>query len=178
MGKTYGQYNMLWNDTSNFANQFGSGGNAVNASGGGRIVLVSNSLTLNGRIDANGLPPEEDLTSPTDVCNFYLLLFSDGGSGGYIYIGYLGANPQNYSNSSALLINSPILAQGGKGKGKQGSSGSGGRIVFDIDPNVLDPLPLMSVSGGVQTQSQGKLKYFLRNLACQSGASGTIYSIN
>jgi len=41
------------------------------------------------------------------------------------------------------------MAQGGKGKGKQGSSGSGGRIVFDIDPQVLDPTSLMSASGGV-----------------------------
>jgi hypothetical protein len=42
--------------------QVGSGGGTSQSTGGGRIVLISNAIDIQGRVDANGLPVDQELS--------------------------------------------------------------------------------------------------------------------
>jgi hypothetical protein len=86
-------------------------------SGGGRMVIISDSIIFNGAsVQANAKPYADSYNK-----NYYLV----GGSGGYIYI-----QTTNNLNENKLGSNVTIEAMGGIGtNGNYG--GSGGVIVFD-----------------------------------------------
>jgi hypothetical protein len=86
----------------------GSGSGGPGGAGGGVIRLnVSNRLTIDGRVSANGLP------GPNDN--------SGGGAGGSIYI-----------TAGRLEGKGQILADGGNGEWIDGGGGAGGRIALHI----------------------------------------------
>lgn len=83
--------------------------------GGGRIVLLSDSIIFDGigaALQANGLPLTSSEAAP------YLV----GGSGGYIYV-----NTTNRKNTNQVEVSVKIEAIGGYGL----NGGSGGVVVFE-----------------------------------------------
>jgi hypothetical protein len=119
---TYGNYSSVPNilNITQIGFQIGSMGNSFSneSSGGGRIVIIADSLTINGtgaQIQANAKPYLNSTSASTLA----------GGSGGYIYIQTFNKFAPNFVNS-----NSSVETKGGFGTGS-GFGGSGGVIVFD-----------------------------------------------
>ena len=123
---TYGNFDQIPDNSTTHINQMGSGGGDDAFRGGGVVVINTTQATINGKIEANGIPTANKIGSSYNA-----------GSGGYIYIKwyYLTCN-----------ITGTLSAEGGLGSDdKQSNSGSGGRIVLD---NVIISSDKYSVSGG------------------------------
>lgn len=121
--RTYGEFDMVPNFSATHVtySQIGSMGKNgdVETAGGGRIVVVADSVTLKGsgnKMEANGAP-FQNFVRTTD--------YLQGGSGGYIYVNTTNRYQANSYDSEAM-----ISAKGGYGMGGA-YSGSGGVIVLD-----------------------------------------------
>lgn len=80
----------------------------------------------------------------TNVCfNFILKKYIDGGTGGYIYLGYLR------NDTTGFDVTSRFNVAGGKGINKYG--GSGGRIVLNFTVSDLLTIDQLQVGGGTST---------------------------
>ena len=123
---TYGTFNQIPDGTTNNIAQMGSGGNDDTLRGGGVVIINARQATINGKIEANGIPTANKIGQTYNA-----------GSGGYIYIKW---------TDKPCTITGNLYAEGGLGSDDQSSnSGSGGRIVLD---NVIISSDKYSVSGG------------------------------
>ena len=126
----------------------------VETAGGGRIVLIADSVTFKGagdKLSANARPYQ----------NFVRKAYSlEGGSGGYIYV-----KTENHGKNNTLDEESQISAQGGLGIGNH-TGGSGGVIV--LDDNFKISANKVFANGGKADRDEFKD-------GCNNGGSGTIY---
>ena len=142
-------------DLTVYTEEIGSIGrpNDVETAGGGRIVVISDSITFTGagaKIQANARP-YSDFTARR-----YSL---SGGSGGYIYVKTANANKQNSLSSTAT-----VEAMGGYAIGDY-TGGSGGVVIFD--GGFFVPVDRVMVNGGVSERKE--------ETGCANGAAGTVY---
>ena len=156
----FGNYNMMPNphNLDHFLNQMGSMGRANDAetAGGGRIVLLADSLSVTGwglSLQSNALPSEAEARASE-----YEMV---GGSGGYIYV-----KTMNELQENDLSQGFRIEARGGYGTGKN-FGGSGGVIVFDggfeLRPEQV------STAGGLAMKTE------INHDGCGNGAAGTLF---
>ena len=127
----------------------------VETAGGGRIVLVADSVIFRGqgkKLDADARPYEGFTAASYSL---------EGGSGVYIYVATF-----NRVNENELGRNrDTITARGGLGIGKYGG-GSGGVVVFD--DNFYISAYQVQVNGG-KAEADPYLD------GCMNGGSGTLY---
>jgi hypothetical protein len=122
-------------------------------SGGGRIVIIAESVVFNGfsaPLSANGMPYLTLDQSPYQEV---------GGSGGYIYV-----NTTNKFLPNLLSKDISIESKGGFGT----SGGSGGVIVLE-GLFFLDDSQVIAVGGSSTNKSQIAS-------GCGDGAAGTVYT--
>lgn len=123
--KTYGTFNQMPDASDMHVDQMGSGG-TPDKRGGGVVVIITNTGSINGDIYANGDPVSTKLTETYHA-----------GSGGYIYISCL---------LTSCEVTNKVQANGGYGSDdKVSNGGSGGRIVFN---NILINPESYSAYGG------------------------------
>ncbi|CDW79197.1 UNKNOWN [Stylonychia lemnae] len=124
--KNYGSYNTYPNfaNVVDLTNRIGSQGikGDINTNGGGRIIIMADSVVLQGKSDkllANGLPLAINRTSGKDQTTL-----RHGGSGGYIYL-----NTSQRIQKNQIDNGVKFQANGGNGK-IGGSGGAGGQIIL------------------------------------------------
>lgn len=157
---TFGNYNMMPNfeKLDLFMNQMGSIGQPGDAetSGGGRMVIVADSMNLTGwgsPLQANAKPSLEESRTTT----YHLV----GGSGGYMYL--KTANKYNKNNLGEKFR---VEAQGGHGT-HSNYGGSGGVIIFDGGFSVRHEQ--VTAAGGSSVKSS------INQDGCGNGAAGTLF---
>ena len=126
----------------------------VETAGGGRIVVIADSVILDGpgpKLSADGRPYLD-----FDRKSYSLA----GGSGGYIYV-----TTANAVRNNTISLDAEISARGGLGIGEY-SGGSGGVVVLD-NQLALSSLQV-HVGGGAADRNDTED-------GCMNGGAGTIY---
>ena len=173
-GLPYGGLTLLMNQTNDSDYLLGSGtGQNFFGTGGGRIIINTTDLNFDGTImiSASGSPQSDECLNR--AANEQSWNITNGGTGGYIFIGVRGFVNSSKNVGVSLFVEGGNYCDANDVKYKR-FAGSGGRIIIDADTNnTMSSNISYYLKGGINDPSVPKSNIN----PCRNGASGTLYYI-